>query len=149
MQKITIIKQDYKGQEIYRYQGEIIKSEPDKIVVSAIFKRLDTPVDDLILKSGDLFVETYFKDRWYNIYEVHVGDDDLIKGWYCNIGYPATIQFNSVSYRDLAIDLLVYPDGRQIILDMEEFYTLPISPQDQAAALNALSELQRRFTDLT
>jgi protein associated with RNAse G/E len=149
MQTITIIKQDFLGRETWRYQGKVIKLSPHKIVISAHFDRDDTDFEGILLKPGDLFIESYFDNRWYNIYEIHDQDSEVIKGWYCNIGYPAEIGDDIVAYRDLALDLLVYPDGRQKVLDQDEFEALPISPAVQTAALDGLVKLQQNFDNLS
>lgn len=145
LQTINVIKQDYLGRETYRYQGKLLSLSPHKIVISAHFDRQDTTVEGITLKQGDLFIESYFDNRWYNIFEIHDQDSERIKCWYCNIGHPAMIQKDSIAYRDLALDLLVYPDGRQKVLDREEFATLPLSPQVKAAAAEALIELKQKF----
>jgi hypothetical protein len=45
----------------------------------------------------------------------------------------------------LALDLLVFPDGRQIVLDEDEFNALPLSEAERQSALAALAELQALF----
>jgi predicted RNA-binding protein associated with RNAse of E/G family len=147
MRMITIIKQDYSGEEILRYEGLLRSISPHEVEIVAHFDRQDTPVDEIVLRRGDLFIETYFDNRWYNIYDIHDQDSDLIKCWYCNISHPAKIGDNDISYRDLAIDLLIYPGGRQKVLDMEEFSRLPLTAEVKEAALNALSELQQKFLE--
>ena len=147
MKEIQIIKQDYQGTETFRYSGMIIKRGLNLIILEAFFNREDTPVGDIILRRGDRFIETYYADRWYNIFEIHEGSSDKVKGWYCNIGYPAEIQDTQISYRDLALDLLVYPDGEQLILDEDEFNALPLPPEDRTTALKALMELQIWFRE--
>lgn len=145
MNEIKIIKQDYLGRENFRYSGVIIRRELKHILLEAYFNREDTPIGEIVLRRCDRFIEIYYSDRWYNIFEIHEGSSDHIKCWYCNIGYPAVIQESQISYRDLALDLLVYPDGEQIILDEDEFYALPLSPEIRKTALQALKELQNRF----
>jgi hypothetical protein len=56
-------------------------------------------------------VETFYSDRWYNVFEIYDRDDGKFKGWYCNIGYPAVIEKDTVSYIDLALDLWVSAEG--------------------------------------
>jgi protein associated with RNAse G/E len=94
---------------------------------------------------GDRFVETYYTDRWYNVYEIYAHQDGHLRGWYCNVGCPAVLDGNSLSYIDLALDLLVFPDGRQLVLDEKEFYELDLPPEIRAQALAALAELQSAF----
>jgi hypothetical protein len=94
------------------------------------------------LRRGDRFLETYFTDRWYNIYEIHAREDDSLRGWYCNVGKPALLDGDCLSYVDLALDLLVFPDGRQVVLDEDEFLSLELSIADRRQALAALEELK-------
>ena len=118
---------------------------PDGVVIEARFNREDTPFHGLLLGKGDRFVETFYIDRWYNIFEMHDRVDDTVKGWYCNVCLPAEIDTHQVAYVDLALDLLVYADGRQLVLDEDEFTALSLTEQQQKMALSALAELQQRF----
>jgi protein associated with RNAse G/E len=146
MKTLTVIKQDYRGIEIWRYEGNLIARSPNKIVIEAFFDREDTPVDGVTLQRGDRFIETYFSERWYNIYEIQEQMSGVVKILYCNVGYPAVISENSIAYRDLALDLLIYPDGKQKVLDEHEFEALPISQEVQIAARQALLELKEKFS---
>jgi hypothetical protein len=146
--RITVIKLNHAGVEKWRYQGTLLSSAPHQIVLEAIFDRDDYPVHDLVLRRGDRFIETYFDDRWYNIYEILDREDGGRKAWYCNIGRPAIIQDNILSYQDLALDLLVYPDGRQFILDEQEFEDLDLSEDARKMARLGLAELQTLFKDV-
>ncbi|UCF28624.1 MAG: DUF402 domain-containing protein, partial [Chloroflexota bacterium] len=58
----------------------------------------------------------------------------------------AEIRDNSIAYRDLALDLLVYPNGNQKVLDEDEFKALPISQEVKLAAQQGLLELQQKFS---
>jgi predicted RNA-binding protein associated with RNAse of E/G family len=148
MKNITVIKLDHQGEETWRYQGKIIERQGHQLTLEAFFDRDDTPVDGMVLRRGDRFIETYFDNRWYNIFEVHDRDDDRLKGWYCNLGWPAEFGEDQISYRDLALDLLVLPDGSQKVLDEAEFKRLPIPPEVREKALRGLVELKERFKDL-
>lgn len=134
------------GQETWRYIGRVLERHADRIVLEAHFNRDDIPFHGILLRRGDRFVETFFSDRWYNVFEMHDCNDDRLKGWYCNIGRPAVIGEEAVSYIDLALDLLVYPDGRQLVLDEDEFSQLALSPEVDRQARQALEELQASFT---
>jgi protein associated with RNAse G/E len=98
-----------------------------------------------VLKEKDRFVETFYTDRWYNIFEIYDRDDRGLKGWYCNIGYPAVTDNGTVSYVDLALDLWISADGRQTVLDEDEFAALPLTDRDRELALQALEELKTVF----
>ena len=142
---ITVVKLDPSGKETWRYQGRIIHQQESRIVLEAYFDREDRLFHGMPLCKGDRFVETYFTDRWYNIYEIHSRADDSLRGWYCNVSLPARLEGDKLFFTDLALDLLVFPDGRQIILDEDEFYSLDLTPQVREQALSALREMQAAF----
>ena len=142
---LTVIKQDHTGTEVWRYQGSIIAHTDEHMIVEAFFDRDDMLFHGMWLRRGDRFVETYYFTRSYNIFEVHACEDDHIRGWYCNIATPAEFDGKRVIYCDLALDLLVFPDGRQLVLDEEEFSNLPLLPEQRQKARMALVELQSIF----
>ena len=69
----------------------------------------------------------------------------LIKGWYCNITRPARFGPGRVTAEDLALDVFVYPDGRTLVLDEEEFadMKLPASGRREAAWRSRLRKSRR------
>jgi predicted RNA-binding protein associated with RNAse of E/G family len=144
-QAITISKRDIHGKETWRYQGCLLCRDQESLVVEAFFDRQDILFYGILLGKGDRFVETYYTDRWYNIFEIHAREDDRLRGWYCNISYPIEIDGDLISYVDLCLDLLIYPDGRQVVLDEDEFAALEITPETRSGALAALEELQAEF----
>jgi len=146
MTAVTVIKRNLQGEETWRYTGLILRREPGALILEARFNRPDTPLRCILRKENDRFGETYFTDRWYNIYEIHDRDDDRIKGWYCNIGRPAILEAdNRLSYVDLALDLWVTPDRQQVVLDEDEFAALDLDPDTRSRARQALEELRLRF----
>lgn len=142
---ITVIKLDHEGKEAWRYSGQLIKRSRNFIAIEAFFDRPDIDFHGMSLGFGDKFIETYYFDRWYNIFEIHDREDDHLKGWYCNVSSPAELQDSTISYRDLALDLLVFPDGSQIILDEDEFNIINLSGDERQNAIAALAELKAGF----
>jgi len=51
----------------------------------------------------------------------------------------------TVSYVDLALDLWIAADGKQTVLDEDEFDALALNVKDREAARMALAELQDLF----
>lgn len=143
---ILVIKLNPERVETWRYNGQVLRRWTDAVLLEARFNREDTPFHDILLKKGDRFVEMYYTDRWYNIFEIHDRDDDTLKGWYCNITCPAEFTAGQVSYVDLALDLLVYPDGRDLVLDEDEFAELKIDDATREQARAALEELRALFS---
>lgn len=143
--KVTVLKKNLAGEVTWQYDGVVLRREPNFIVLEALFNRLDTPFMDIVLKENDRFVETFYSDRWYNIFEIYDRDDGQVKGWYCNVGMPAVIDDAVVSYVDLALDLWVSADGRQAVLDEDEFADLGLNEELRAAARSGLNELKGLF----
>ncbi len=146
--QILVRKLNYLGQETWRYPAKVLQRDSEKIILEAFFDRQDMSLHGMVLARGDRFVETYFTNCWYNIFEIHDREDDRLKGWYCNVATPALVDGDTISYVDLALDLLIFPDGRQIILDEDEFASLPITMSERTKAREALTELQNYFRPL-
>lgn len=142
---VDVIKLNLHRQETWRYTGKVLRRSANVVLLEARFDRDDNVFHGVLLGRDDRFVELFFTDRWYNIFEIHDRESDQIKGWYCNVTMPAEIDEQTVSYVDLALDLLVYPDGSQLVLDEDEFAALPVSPQTREQAQKALADLQRLF----
>ncbi len=141
---ITVIKNDHTGAEVWRYEGAILERTPEHVLLEARFNRDEVDLGYVTFRRGDRFVEHFYADRWYNVFEVHDGESDRLKGWYCNLTRPAAFHDGIVAADDLALDLFVYPDGRQLVLDEDEFADLPISGDERAAVRAALADLRAR-----
>jgi hypothetical protein len=146
MSGITVIKRNITGQETWRYSGQILKRTSHAVILEARFNADDKPIMGIELKRGDRFVELYYSDRWYNIFQIHDRDDDALKGWYCNICQPAIFESEDcLSFIDLALDLWVSPSGTQTVLDEDEFAVLAMDEAMKVKALDALDELKATF----
>jgi hypothetical protein len=143
--EITVIKCDHRGKEVFRWKASLLERGANHILVEAHFGLEDHFMGEVPLEPGDRFVETYYSDRWYNSYEVHARADDSLKCWYCNLARPAEIRDETITFSDLALDLLIHPDGRQQLLDEDEFEALDISSEDRQQVNSALRELKREF----
>lgn len=140
--EITVQKLDADGREVWRYPGTVIERGPTSLTLEAPFNRNDMDLGFAVFERGDRFVETFYSDRWYNVFAVYGRDSGKLKGWYCNVCRPATISEMTVTYDDLALDLWVDPDGTTTILDEEEFAELELSETDRKQGSEALLELQ-------
>ncbi len=149
MHEITVIKKNTAGVETWRYNGRNLKSCDGGILLDAFFDREDIHFHGILLGKGDRFVEAYFSQRWFNIFEMRDREDDRIKGYYCNVTCPAVFSDRQIEYTDLALDLLFYPDGRSLLLDEDEFAELNISDQQREKALQAVADLQELFSTHT
>jgi uncharacterized protein len=142
---MKIQKKNLKGEVVFQYDGAVLAREDNAIILEAFFGRDDMSFMNVTLKRGDRFVETFYTDRWYNIFEIFDRDDKSFKGWYCNIGKPAVIEGEAVSYVDLALDLWVAPDGMQTVLDEDELAELGLDDDLQGQVLEGMQELRELF----
>jgi uncharacterized protein len=143
--KIRVQKKSPDGEVMVEYEGEELSRDEHAVKLEALFTREDMPFMDVVFKKGDRFVEYYYFDRWYNIFAIHDRDDGRLKGWYCNIGMPAVMEGDLVSYIDLALDLWVSADGRQTVLDEDEFEMLDLNNELRSEALQGLHDLMELF----
>jgi predicted RNA-binding protein associated with RNAse of E/G family len=140
---ITVHKLNEAEHEVWRYKGTVLERTPTSVRLEACFDNDDIDLNGLQLRRGDRFIEIFYSDRWYNIFSIFDTDDDHHKGWYCNICRPARIKTRHVYAEDLALDLVILPNGKFWILDEDEFANLKIPPEDRQRALETLEHLQK------
>lgn len=136
-----IEKYDHLGRFAVAYEGRATTLTDGTVRVDAFWERDDRDLGYVVFAHGDHFTEYFFGDQWFNIMRVGQADDDVLKGWYCNISHPARVSPEIVSYVDLALDLWVRPDGTWLVLDEDEFAAITISETDRAGALAGLALL--------
>ena len=147
MDLINVWKRNLRNEITWRYSGEILERGANFVRLVALFNRDDMPFMDVVFKRNDRFVETFFTENWYNIFEIHDRDDDQIKGWYCNLGRPAVWDApDTISYVDLALDLWVSANGTQTLLDEDEFEALGLDDATRAQVMAGLGELRERMS---
>lgn len=142
---MKILKKNLAEEVTWQYDSEVLRRDENSITVEAFFNRDDMPFQGIILKRNDRFVETFFADKWYNIFEIYDRDDGSLKGWYCNITKPALIEDGHVAYVDLALDLWVSADGTQTLLDEDELEDLHLAQALKQKVYQGLRELQEFF----
>ncbi len=141
MTDLTVYKLDHDGREVWRYPARVLARDAHSVRLEAFFNRDDVPVATVTFKRGDRFVETFYSDRWYNVFAVYDRDDGALKGWYANVCRPAQIDGDGLRCDDLALDVWVSPAGAATVLDEDEFAALPLSPGERAHAREALGRL--------
>jgi len=144
---ITIVKNNHLGEEVWQYPGELIAQSARGYLFEARFNRSDLDFHGMLLKQNDRFLELYLLEKYLNIYQIYDRDTLDLKGWYCNVTKPVNVADGFIRYDDLALDLLVLPDGRQLVLDEDEFAELNLPSELREQARAGLRELQRLFTD--
>jgi len=142
---MKILKKNLADEVTWQYDGKVLRREENLVTVETFFNRDDLPFQGIILKHNDRFVETFYTDKWYNIFEIYDRDNGRLKGWYCNITKPAIIEEGSVSYVDLALDLWISADGQQIVLDEDELEELNLDEELKQQVYSGLHELEQHF----
>ena len=138
---LTVKKLNLDHELVIAYDGTVLERTPEAIVLEARFSRETMDLGYAVLEHRDRFVEHFFSDRWYNIFEIHSVHDDHLKGWYCNIVKPAAFGADTIEQVDLALDLWIDPDGAYQVLDRDEFEALEIDSATRLRAQQAVGEL--------
>jgi hypothetical protein len=140
---ILVHKLNLSGEVAVTYEAMVAERLPNGVRLEATWTRPPLALGYVTFETGDRFVEWYYADRWYNIFEIRAPDGSL-KGWYCNIAAPAEIATDAIRYRDLLLDLWIRPDGATLLLDEDEFAAEPaLTAEQRRQALAALAELLR------
>jgi protein associated with RNAse G/E len=140
---VTVRKFLYDGTPNYVWEGRMVERDDELVVLEAYFARDRRDLGYVVFERRDLFIEFYYFDRWYNVFQIYSATGEL-KGWYCNITKPATLLDGEIRFTDMALDLFAYPDGNSLPLDVEEFEqhaTSLYSPPDTERARAAFEEL--------
>jgi predicted RNA-binding protein associated with RNAse of E/G family len=141
MEAVTVRKLDHDGRQVTAYNGEVLRREDGAIVLRTTWEHPPLDLGFVVLETGGQWIEYFYADRWYNVFEIHAAGGHLL-GWYCNVTRPARISDSGIAWEDLALDLWVAPDGETRVLDEDEFAALPLTPAERRAARAALAELQ-------
>jgi uncharacterized protein len=145
-QTVTVCKLNSAGVEVFAYPGVVAQVWPTGARLDAQWNREAMALGYTTFEPGDHFIEWYYADYWYNIMEVR-GAGERLKGWYCNVTWPAEFRPDRISYRDLALDLWVAPDGALTTLDEDEFAAdTAIDAAARVRALDALTHLRELAT---
>ncbi len=147
MSEIVVYKLDEQGRVVWQYPAVVLLYKDHAIRLEAFFNREDLDLGFVLFKQGDRFVETFYNNRWYNVFAIYDRDNELLKGWYCNICRPAKISDTAVRCEDLALDVWVTPEGDLQVLDRDEFDTLPITVAERRQCLRAIQEIRRLAFD--
>ncbi|GAB4530184.1 MAG: DUF402 domain-containing protein [Anaerolineae bacterium] len=139
----TVIKRNARSQFLLQYEGQLIEQGETWVCVEATLAVPQADVGLFRLQGGDRMTEWFYSDRYYNVFKVHDPADGRLKGWYCNITRPAEITADSVAADDLALDVVVNPQGALLVLDEDEFTDLQLSAEEQASAWAAVETIRQ------
>src|SRR5437588_4518609 len=138
---ITVVKQNPLGEAKVQYQGEIVEHTPHRVIIQAYWSRPTKNLGYTRFEPGDRFIEYYYSDRWFNIFDI-TDALEVRKGWYCNVAEPARIFEDRIEQIDLFIVVWVTPQGETLILDEDEFAAdTTFSQRQRHGARQGLQEL--------
>jgi len=137
----TVYKLNHRGETELSYQGSVVERSDNYVCIRAPFTFSTRDLGYVTLKTGDIFTEWFYADRWYNVFRVQDVDSGDLKGYYCNLTRPAVISANAVKAEDLALDVFVRPDGGTLLLDEDEYEALPLTDDERANVRAAVAEI--------
>lgn len=121
-QRFTVNSRKYDGTIQRSWEGELVNAGDDSIDLVGIFAGAVDHPDLGRIETGTISRERFYLNRWYNyfIFEQPAG---TLRNYYINICMPPTVGHGVIDYVDLDIDLILWPDGRLITLDIDDFET--------------------------
>ena len=63
---------------------------------------------------------TFWRECWYNVFAYYLPDRRL-HHLYCNVAMPPSIQDHTITFVDLDLDVVFWPNGKHEVLDVDEF----------------------------
>ena len=140
--RIISVHKSHAGKDInYSWQGTLLEESPTMRKIKAYFSGKPGSIVGVAIEVGDKWIETYYTDRWYNCFQMHAGDSNTLKMLYFNICRPAVFSGSKIEWDDLALDLVVLPDGSRFILDQDEFAALDLDAKTRRICWQTLSDL--------
>ena len=119
-QRIREVKRTLGG-ERKTFDCELLHRTDDEVVVIYRMPR-DIQLEDILLRKDTVSLGYFWRDRPYNAYHWIDQCHDTL-ALYFNIADGTRISSQSVEWRDLAVDILLTPDGRCRVLDEDELPT--------------------------
>jgi len=117
---ITVVKLNPLKEPKIQYRGEVVERLVHGVIIQAYWSQATKHLGYTTFEPGDRFIEYYYSDRWYNIFDI-ADANGMRKGWYCNIAEPAVLFDERIEQVDLLLDVWVSPQGDPLILDEDEF----------------------------
>jgi PncC family amidohydrolase len=141
---LLIRKYDHKNNLKVHYEGRLVSRSEHSVTANAEWTSPAVNLGYVKLDAGDIFVETFYDNRWFNIFKITSHTTGEVKGWYANITRPSRISKNAIEWDDLALDVWMWTNGHMQVMDEHEFAEIKpeLQPLEQQQAMIALDEVQ-------
>jgi predicted RNA-binding protein associated with RNAse of E/G family len=127
------------GEVKIEYSGNLKELTKEFISIDTGWSRDTLDLGYVIFERDDVWVETFYFRRWFNVFRISTRDG-ILKGFYINIAEPPRVTDDCIDWTDLAMDIWVRPDGTYIVLDEDEFEKLDLDRDTVMMAEEALLE---------
>jgi hypothetical protein len=144
-----VVKLSPTGKPPVRYSGTSLPAPEGWVAVRAPWIHGTYELGYLTFQNGDTLDEFFALERPYNAFALYRADGEFA-GWYCNVTHLTRIVDDEIHWHDLFIDVIVYPDGRTLVLDEDELAEAGVEASDPTlyamilAARDELLELAAR-----
>jgi len=121
-------------------------------LVAAVWTRDERVVGPLRFAPGDVLVERFDEDRWFNVFSVWDGRSRDLRGFYVNLSTPVRTGTGpgglALEYTDFGLDYVV-TRGQVLELDFGDWQAAAprLGPDHRRAAAETVEELRRRLTE--
>ena len=139
--RLDVTKLDPAFHPVTNYPGVLVYADDAQVVLRTVWEEPACGVGPLTLETGSIMIERFYPGCWFNIADLY-SPTGVLLGWYCNITRPVEIAPTAIRWFDLALDLLVLPDGTDLVLDLDEFEALHLAAAERAQAEAAMTELR-------
>ena len=141
---VTVKSLKYDNSVQRTWSASLIENSGDMLVLEGVFDRDIVHSDLGHIEAGTVSIEYFWLNRWYSIFQF-LGPNRQLRNYYCNVNMPPVFSRSTLSFVDLDLDVVVWPDNRYSVLDEAEFEENALSfayPQHvRERAIIALDEL--------
>lgn len=116
----TVNSRKFDGTIRRSWKCEFVFQDNEKIELVGSFEDQVEHPDLGIIEAGTVSHERFYFNRWFNYFTFEQPAGTL-RNYYINICMPPEVKDDVIDYVDLDIDLVVWPDGTMVTLDMNEF----------------------------
>ena len=135
----------------FSYPVRVLRWRPCHVIVSGVFGP-EVAGRSPIFLPGDATAEFFWRDRWWNVIAGYRGPAGDLTGYYCNVAKTPRWHAEPepvITYTDLDLDLIVFPDGRVELHDEDEFIAYGAryrySPRTVERARRTVDEITERI----